>query len=103
MKLAWDNSQFKISINNIDIHISPDNISPFPVKAIIQEQDTSLILEPNDELRDPGDDKPLWYDANKAELLESHQPGDVFTKSFNSMQFLAIVHDLDQLPSYKTE
>jgi len=49
------------------------------------------------------DDKPLWYDANKTDLLESHQPGDVIIKSFNPLQFLAIVHDLDQTPSWRTE
>ncbi len=103
MKLAWDSNQFKVSINHIDLHISPENLSPFPVQAIIQEQDTSLVLEPDDELRDPGDDKPLWYDANKIDLLESHQPGDVIIKSFNPMYLLAIVHNLDLSPSWKTE
>jgi len=62
-----------------------------------------LVLEPDDKLRVPGDDKPLWYDANKTDLLESHQPGDVIIKSFNPLQFLAIVHDLDQTPSWRTE
>ena len=103
MKLIWDSNQFKITIDTIDIHIAPEDHSPFPVIALVEEQDTSLVLKPDDELRDPGDDKPIWYDSNKAELYETHQPGDVLIKSFNPMQFLAIVHDLDQTPSWKSE
>ena len=103
MKLIWDSSQFKITINTIDIYIAPEDHAPFPVIALVEEQDTSLVLEPDNELRDPGDDKPLWYDSNKAELLATHQPGDVLIKSFNPMRFLAIVHDLDQTPSWKAE
>jgi len=103
MKLIWDSSQFKITIDTIDIHIAPEDHSPFPVNALVEEQDTSLVLEPDDELRDPGDDKPIWYDSNKAELLAAHQPGDVLIKSINPIRFLAIVHDLDQTPSWKSE
>ncbi|MCK5649373.1 MAG: hypothetical protein KAI22_10885 [Gammaproteobacteria bacterium] len=103
MKLIWDSSQFKMTIDTVDIHIAPEDQPPFPVIALVQEQDTSLVLEPDDELRDPGDDKPLWYDSNKPELLATHQPGDVLIKSFNPIRFLAIVHDLDQTPSWKAE
>ena len=103
MKLIWDSSQFKITIDTIDIHIAAEDHPPFPVIALVQEQDTSLVLEPDDELRDPGDNKPLWYDANKIELSDAHQPGDVIIKSFNPIRFLAIVHDLDQTPSWKSE
>jgi hypothetical protein len=103
MKLIWDCSLFKVTINYIEIHIAPDAQPPFPVIALVKEQDTSLVLEPDHVLHDPGDDKPLWYDSNKAELLKVHQPGDVLIKSFNPIQFLAIAHDLDQDPSWKAE
>ena len=103
MKLIWDSSQFKITIASIDIHIAPEDRPPFPVIALVEEQDTSLVLKPDDEIRDPGDNKPLWYDANKTKLSEAHQPGDVLSKSFNPIRFLAIVHDLDQTPSWKSE
>ncbi len=102
MKLAWDSQQFKVAINHIDIHLSPETIQPFPVDAIVLEQDTSLVLEPDNELRDPGDDRPVWYDANKAELLKSHQVGDVLVKSCKPLQLLAIVHDLDHDPSWQS-
>lgn len=103
MKLAWDVKQFKVTINKIDIHISPENIAPFRVMAVVEEQDTSLILKADDVIYEPVDKTPLWFDANKSELSETKTPGDVIIKSFNPMRFLAIVHDLEQTPTIREE
>ncbi|MDX2507772.1 MAG: hypothetical protein QNL62_25305 [Gammaproteobacteria bacterium] len=103
MKLVWDNQQFKVTIKQVDIYITPEKLPPFPINAIVIEQDTSLILEPDDKIRDSGDDKPLWYDANTAQLSTSHQPGDVIIKPGKPIRLFAIVHDLDQTPSWQTE
>lgn len=46
MKLVWDSDQFVIAINQLSIHIAPEQYPPFDVVANIKEQDISLILEP---------------------------------------------------------
>jgi len=103
MKLAWDSSQFKITINHIDIHIAGEQHLPFPVSAVVTEQDTSLILEPDDEIRDPGNDKPAWYMANTLEYQALHKPGDIILKSGSPDKLWAIVHNLDFTPSWRSE
>ncbi|MCW8929883.1 MAG: hypothetical protein OQL19_06560 [Gammaproteobacteria bacterium] len=100
MKLIWDNNHFKVTINKIDIYISPKTIPPFPIDAIVEEQDTSLVLQPEDTIHELNDDKPLWYFANTKNLLEEHQLGDVLIKSHNPIRFICIVHDLEQSPSW---
>lgn len=46
MKLVWDSDQFVIAINQLSIHIAPEQCPSVDVVANIEEQDTSLILEP---------------------------------------------------------
>jgi len=103
MKLAWDINQFRVTINNIAIYISPENIPPFRVMAVVEEQDTSLVLKADDVIYESADNTPLWFDANKSDLLQTNTPGDVIIKSYNPMRFLAIVHDLDQTPTIREE
>ena len=103
LKLVWDSHQFKVHINQTDIYIAPEDCSPFPVKAIVEEQDTSLVLEPADEIHEYNDTRPLWYLSNTRELQKVYQPGEVIVKSFNPMRFLAIVHDLDCDPTWNTD
>jgi len=100
LKIVWDSQQFKIHINGHDIYIAPDNCPPFSVKAIVEEQDTSLVLEPSDELPEYNDSRPVWYQANTLELQKVYHPGEVIVKSYNPIRFLAIVHDLDCDPSW---
>ncbi|MCK5666886.1 MAG: hypothetical protein KAI17_25540 [Thiotrichaceae bacterium] len=103
LKLVWDSHQFKVHINQINIYIAPEDCSPFPVKAIVEEQDTSLVLEPADEIHEYNDTRPLWYLSNTRELQKGYQAGEVIVKSFNPMRFLAIVHDLDCDPTWSTD
>ncbi len=103
MKLVWDAQQFKVQINGLDIYIAPEDCPPFSVKAIVEEQDTSLVLEPSDEIPEYSDVRPLWYQANTQELQKVYHPGEVIVKSYNPIRLLAIVHDLDCEPSWKID
>ena len=103
MKIVWDSQQFKVRINGLDIYIAPENCPPFSVKAIAEEQDTSLVLEPSDELPEYSDNRPIWYQANTQELQKTCHPGEVIVKSYNPIRLSAIVHDLDCDPSWKID
>lgn len=100
MKIIWDSSQFMITINYIDIHIAPEHHPPVPIQATVVEQDTSLILEPDEEIRDPGTDKPIWYMANLLEHQRLHKPGDIIYKPGSPIKLWAVIHDLEQTPSW---
>ncbi len=103
MKIVWDSQQFKVRINGLDIYIAPENCPPFSVKAIAEEQDTSLVLEPSDELPEYSDNRPIWYQANTQELQKTCHPGEVIVKSYNPIRLSAIVHDLDCDPSWNID
>lgn len=103
MKLVWDSQQFKVQINQVDIYIAPEGCPPFPVKAIVEEQDTSLVLEPADEIHEYSDTRPVWYLSNTQELQKVYHPGEVIVKSYNPIRLLAIVHNLDCEPTWDIE
>ena len=103
MKLIWDSHQFNVQINQVAIYIAPDNCPPFSVKAIVEEQDTSLVLEPADEIHEYSDDRPVWCLSNTQALQKVYRPGEVINKSYNPIRLLAIVHDLDCDPSWNIE
>jgi hypothetical protein len=68
----------------------------------VEEQDTALVLSK------PGiitelDDKPTWFLANKLESQSLLQAGSVFKRAGNPLRLLAIVHDLDREPSWRSE
>lgn len=103
MKATEDISQFSIFINNVCIHIASDNHSPLPIKAMVEEQDTSLVLEPENIIRDPGVEKPAWYMASILEYQKLHKPGEIIFKPGNPIRLWAIIHDLELTPSWRSE
>lgn len=95
MKLIWDSSQFKVQLNNTDIYIAPENCPPFLIQALVEEQDTSLILHPSDTIPEYKDSRPSWYLANTQELQNVYNTGEVIVKSTNPIRLLSVVYDLD--------
>lgn len=71
---------------------------PFSVNAVVEEQDTSLVLGESNEISDPGD-KPVWYFTNKLQSLTALTPGEVIVRKSRPMRMQAIVHDLDREPT----
>ena len=97
LELIWDIDKFRCHVNDIEIAIATTHFPPFDVNAIVEEQDTSLILGETDEIRDPGD-KPAWYLANIMETKTLLSPGHVIIRGTKPFRLQAIVHDLDQEP-----
>jgi hypothetical protein len=84
-------------MNNIIVHAAPVAHPPFAVAAILEEQDTCLLLKQQTTLTDPG--KPAWFLANKLEQEHVYQLGDVLLKGKNPTRLLAIVHDIEHQPT----
>ena len=82
----------------MEIAISPSQFAPFTVQAIVEEQDTALILGNTDKINDPGN-KPAWYLANTLETQPLLTPGQVIIRDTQPLRLQAIIHDLDAEPT----
>ena len=67
----------------------------------MEEQDTALILSKPKKIP-VTDDKPGWFLANKLESQTLLEPGSVLIRDGQTMRMLAIVHDLEQQPSWRS-
>lgn len=97
LQLIWDVDRFRCHVGDIEIAIATTHFPPFNINAVVEEQDTSLVLGETDEIRDPGE-KPAWYLANFIETQSLLSPGHVIVRGTQPLRLQAIVHDLDQEP-----
>ena len=81
----------------MELAIAPVKFPPFSVGAVIEEQDTALILDESDEIRDPGQ-KPPWFYANKLDQQSLLEPGQIITRDTQPLRLQAIIHDLESDP-----
>lgn len=101
-QLVWDLSRFQTDYADVTIAVAPDDLPPFSIDAVVEEQDTALVLGDLGEVRDPGP-QASWFFANKLESQTLVQPGGVLIRPGNPKRMLAIVHDLDKDPSWRAE
>ena len=92
---------FKISLGSVDIVVSPEDSPPFPVDAAAFEEDTFLVLSADKEVRDPNE--PLMRVMTRVIETRPETPGSVLVRGKSPIHMLAIVHDLNQDPSWKDE
>jgi hypothetical protein len=102
LKLAWDIEQSQVKINNTTIRVASPKLVPEAIDCVVEEQDTALILSKPTHIKIT-DDKPSWFLANALESQTLLQPGTAVLRSGKPKKILAIVHDLDQEPSWRTE
>lgn len=103
MKLIWDNKTLAATIHKVEIYIVFENQQPFSTQIQVVEQDNSLVLEADNEIRDPGMDKPAWYLANTLEQQPLCKMGEVIVKPGHPETLWAIIHDLDLNPTWRRE
>ncbi len=92
---------FEISIGAVRIVATPEGHPPFPVEAMVFEEDTYLVLS-GDWEEIESDDHPVAVMVEAFEA-EPENPGRVVVYEGNPLRFLAVVHDLDQEPSWREE
>lgn len=90
-----------ISMGALDIVAAPEKMQPFSLDAMVFEEDTFLILSAEKKVRDP--QKPLMHVLTELIEIQPETPGDVLVKGKGPFRFLAIIHDLDQEPSWQEE
>ena len=74
---------------------------PFPVDGIAYEEDTFLVLSAEAVVQVPNE--PLMRVMTRVIETRPKPPGSVVVKGKHPLRLLAIVHDLNQEPSWKEE
>jgi hypothetical protein len=90
-----------ISFGSVRITVAPEDYPPFPVEAVVFEEDTYLVLSA-DWKKIESEDHPVVI-MTEAFGMEPEKPGTVVVYEGSPLRFLAVVHDLDQEPSWIEE
>jgi hypothetical protein len=86
---------------SLKIAAAPKDNQPFPVDAVVFEEDTFLVLSTETTVREPRES--LIRVMTK--LIETcpEKPGSVVVKGRHPLRMLAVVHELDKDPTWKNE
>lgn len=101
MQLIRGGYPYQISLGSLEVVAAPKDRPPFPVDAVAFEEDTFLVLSADREVRDPKEHQVRLM----TRLIESRPetPGCVLVKGTRPLRLLAVIHDLDQDPSWRDE
>jgi hypothetical protein len=100
-KLIQGSHHSEIWIGSVRIFVAPLDLPPFIVEAVAEEEDTYLVLSADPDVQESREDPERLMAA----LLKTSPltPGSVILTGKHPLQLLAIVHDLNQEPSWKEE
>jgi len=83
------------------ITVAPPSSQPFPVDALILEEDTWLALSADPEIREPV--VHAVRTITEAWEAEPAAPGSILVRPGVPLRILAVVHDLSMAPSWREE
>jgi hypothetical protein len=97
LRILGPGREIILRCGHLPVVVAPATRPPFPVAAQIVEEDTWQVLSAAVVVREPPE-HPLRL---LAELGGAHPlpPGSVVVREGEPMQLLAVIHDLDQVPS----
>ena len=100
-RLVHGRSHSEIWIGWIRIYVAPVEMPPFVAEAVVSEEDTFLILSSDPELHDT--EEVAEQVIAEIASVEPVKPGSVILRDDTPLQLLAIVHDLNEEPSWREE
>jgi hypothetical protein len=83
------------------IRAAPADTPPFPVEAVVAEEDTYLVLSAEPVLREP-QEHPLRI-LQAVHEAEPIAPGSIVVQAATPLRLLAVIHDLAAEPSWREE
>jgi hypothetical protein len=90
-----------VAMGSVRIVAAPEDQPPFPVEAVVLEEDTYLVLSAGwDKIE--SDDHPVVI-LTEAFDAKPEEPGSVVVYEDSPLRFLAVVYDLAQEPSWREE
>jgi len=89
----------EIWIGSVRLFVAPKEWPPFLADAMVEEEDTYLVLSADPEVQETREQP----EELMAELLKTNPavPGSVIVKEGQPLSLLAVVHDLNQEPSWQ--
>jgi hypothetical protein len=90
-----------VRVGGLRIVVAPRDRSPFAVEALATEEDTYLVLSTPPRLPLPAQ-HPIRVMTSLWEL-EPEPPGTVVVREGSPLRLLAVVHDLDQDPTWRED
>ena len=101
LRLIQGTYPLKVSVGSVDIVASPKDRPPFSVDAVAFDEDTFLVMAADREVRDPHEHQVRLI----TRVIETRPetPGSVLVQGQRPLRLLAIVHDLNQDPTWKEE
>ena len=101
LELIRGNYPYEITIGSVDIVAAPDNRPPFKVDAVAAEEDTFLVMSADRRVHNPKE--PLIKIMTRVIETRPKVPGSVCVKGGSPLRFLAVVHDLNEEPTWREE
>ena len=99
MRLILGDYPYEIRIGSFSIVASPEKRPPFKVDAVAVEEDTFLVMSADRMVRDSKE--PLMKVMTRVIETQPKTPGSVVVKGGTPLRLLAIVHDLNEDPSWR--
>jgi hypothetical protein len=92
---------YAIFIGHLEFVIAPPELPPFKIDAIVEEQDTSLLLGVAPTIVEPNES----YEKLVSQMIsqQPRSPGEVVVKGNHPVRLLAVVHNLELEPTWKEE
>lgn len=91
----------QVRVGSLKVVVAPRDRSPFPVEAVAAEEDTFLVLSTPPRLPLPAQ-HPIRVMTSVWEL-QPEPLGTVVVKGEHPLRLLAVVHDLNQDPTWREE
>jgi hypothetical protein len=98
-QLIQGGHQFEMSSGPYAIIAAPTTKPPFPIDAVVEEEDTFLVLSAEARVRKP--EGSFLKIMTKVIETRPEIPGTVLIRGKTPLRLLAIVHDLNQDPTWK--
>jgi hypothetical protein len=86
----------------VHVVMAPRGQPPFPIDALVVEEDTYLVLSADARAGEPHPEHPIRVMTSLLEV-EPKQPGTIVARDRAPLELAAIVHDLDEEPSWREE
>jgi hypothetical protein len=86
----------------VHVVMAPREQPPFAIEALVVEEDTYLVLSADPRAGEPHPEHPIRVMTSLLEV-EPREPGTILVRDRYPLEFAAIVHDLDEEPSWREE
>jgi len=92
---------YEIVWESLRIVAAPKDNQPFPVDAVVFEEDTFLVMSTETAIREPKES--LMRVMTKLIETRPKKPGSILVQGKRPLRMLAVVHDLNREPTWKEE